>query len=147
MLVVDVAFIIANIVTFLITKNKEKIALSGKEYTAEFVAYKSNLSVNNLKLYNIVYTWVDEKGQQKKDTSGHQYTFFQAHAFEELGKFKIRVKDNESVIVTDPTKERDAKHQTIEIEKNYNTCKYCNSIFAKDKQNCPNCGASIQERK
>ena len=59
LLFVDVAFIIANIVTFLITKNKEKIAISGKEYTAEFVAYKSNLSVNNLKLYNIVYTWVD----------------------------------------------------------------------------------------
>ena len=36
--------------------------------------------------------------------------------------------------------------EQIQFDKNtYYTCQYCDSIFAKDKNKCPNCGANVEK--
>ncbi|MBE7075004.1 MAG: zinc ribbon domain-containing protein [Clostridiales bacterium] len=130
--------VISNIVKIIKAKGIYK---NGTEYTATFVSISSNLTVNGTPMYKVAYFWRDDNGQIIDGISGHDYTFYEANAFEQAGSFKIKAIGEQSVIVTKPSKLLANNNTQIVSENSYYRCEYCNTLYNKDKTKCPSCGA------
>ena len=121
-------------------KNK-KVADKGKEYTATFVSFATNLMVNNVPMFFITYVWENENGEKIEGKSASDYTIHEAEAFERAKHFKIKVLGNDSIIVTQPSQLiAQFKVETPKTQDKI-VCEYCNSLYSAEKTKCPSCGA------
>lgn len=123
-----------------ITKIK-RIMKTGKEYTATFLSYSSNIEVNEVPMYNITYFWKSNIGEYKEGKSLNIYNIQEAIAFKKAEQFKIKVLGNDSIIISKPAQMEIEQHELIENIENDVVCEYCNTGYSSKENKCPHCGA------
>lgn len=128
-------------ITCVVKTIKDKnVAKKGEEFTATFVSFASNVSVNGVPRFFITYAWTNAQGEQKHGKSASDYTIHEAEAFEMAQTFKIKALGNESVIITKPEELVIEYKNAITNDGKY-ICKYCDSVYDETENKCPNCKA------
>lgn len=81
-----------------------KIKKSGTPAIGQFIEAKTNVSVNGVPRYKIIYSYTNDKGEVKQAKTDSIYYFYQTEYFRELKNFNIRYSGNKSVIVDKPSR-------------------------------------------
>ena len=127
----------AQIVKLIRTRKIEK---NGTEFTATFVSYASNMSVNNVPMFYITYVWENDNGERKEGKSASEYTIHEVEAFERAKKFKIKAIGNKSIIIATPSLLVADFNEDL-INEGKAICEYCSSVFDATQNKCSHCGA------
>lgn len=122
------------------SKKNKRIEKDGKEYTATFISYDSNVTVNNVPMFHIIYTWENEYGEIKQEKTSSDYTLSEAMMFKHAKTFKIKAIGNEGVIVSVPT-ELTGQIELNKLLEIQNKCQFCGGLYDKQLERCPSCGA------
>ena len=122
----------------------KKIEKDGTEFTATFVSYASNVSVNNVPMFYITYVWENEQGERIEGKSSSDYTIQEAEAFERAKKFQIKAIGNQSIIISKPSL-LVAEFKGEVTTDGKAVCEYCSSVFDIQQDKCPHCGATRVE--
>jgi len=121
--------------------NGKRILKNGKEFTASFVSFGSNVEINKSPIYFVSYVWENEQGEKKHGKSGSEYTLAEVEAFEIAKTFKIKAVGNKSVIVSNPSL-LIADQNTHLSTNGKRFCEYCNGTYDETANKCPWCGAT-----
>jgi len=135
---------------------------NGQTYRAMVTDYRTNMTVNDKRLYKIQYTWKDSNGDIQSTWSPSEYSMDQAIALKEAQTIEIKAIGNKSAIITNPydvingmmnkhevgydaSDDNETTGYEVHNDKvgKKSVCNYCGGeVDSKDKF-CPTCGARI----
>lgn len=160
-LVVKIIFGIATLLLWIISIRNGvngilllKVERDGVEYDAVVTQIHSNVRVNGVNKYKVLYEWTDEYGNYRTGASISKYTFRQACMLEEQKDIKIKALGKRSCIITGPQnvdiKNKESQREKSVIEQRYKdhisnneVCSYCGHKLGSTDTYCPNCGANV----
>ena len=132
-------FIAAGVVLSNVKRNK--IIRNGTFSQGTFIRAQTSVTVNNVPLYSITFSFMGRYGQEKVTTSPARYYPDEAHKLELLKKFQICVYDDQAVIT-----ENLESIELIELKQKAKDsrqfCAHCGTENTEHYLNCKNCGSN-----
>lgn len=142
--VIGASFLVAFIAEIIYKKQMKRVLQFGTETEGRFVETYSNITVNNIKMYKIVYEYNDEYDDVVTRKTKSDYTYEQAMFYQSLGKFKIKYLKGKSAIVESYSAKfaNELKNrQSVPLNLRKKQCLYCDSVVDYNENKCSNCGS------
>lgn len=142
--VIGASFIFAFVVDIVNKKQMKRVLQFGTETEGRFVETYSNVSINDVKMYKIVYEYDNEYGDVITRKTSSCYPYEQAMYYQNLGKFKIKYLKGKSAIVESYNAKSASElkdKQSVPLNMRKKRCLYCDSIVDYGENKCTNCGS------
>ena len=128
-------------------------AKHGVNSVGYYIDMYSNVTINNVPYYKIKFYWEKPDGTRMNSTSDSDYTHNEAQYFCTQGKFRIRSKGDNAVIVEQPFEMIEKSGKPFELLETADLpdtnepvyCEYCGCYLKAEDSKCPNCGAPVKK--